>query len=54
MSTELDRKVEALTASIMELGAELKDKPEIPADRIEQIEAEIGVKSAQLDTLLAE
>ena len=54
MSTELDRKVEALTASLMELGSELRDKQDIPQDRIEAIEAEIEVKSAQLDKLIEE
>ncbi len=54
MSTELDQKVEALTASITELASELRDKQEIPQDRITAIEAEIEVKSAQLDDLLAE
>jgi HK97 family phage major capsid protein len=54
VSTELDRKVEALTASITELAGELRDKQEIPQDRITAIEAEIEVKSAQLDDLLAE
>ena len=54
MGTELDRKVEALTASLTDLASELKDKAEIPADRIEYIEAEITTKSKQLDDLLAE
>jgi HK97 family phage major capsid protein len=51
---DLNQKVEALTKSITDLASELQDKSEIPADRIEQIEAEITVKSAQLDDLLAE
>jgi len=51
---DLNTKVEALTASITELASELKDKSEIPADRITAIETEITVKSAQLDDLLAE
>ena len=51
MGTELDRKVEALTNSLTELASELKDKAEIPADRIEYIEAEITTKSKQLDDL---
>jgi len=54
VGTELDRKVEALTASLTDLASELKDKAEIPADRIEYIEAEITTKSKQLDELLAE
>jgi HK97 family phage major capsid protein len=54
VSTELDRKVEALTASITDLASELRDKSDIPADRIDAIEAEIAVKSSQLDDLIAE
>ena len=54
MSSELDRKVEALTASITELASELREKDEIPQDRISAIETEISVKSAQLDDLLKE
>jgi HK97 family phage major capsid protein len=54
VSTELDRKVEALTSSLTELASELKDKADIPQDRITAIEAEIEVKSAQLDDLIAE
>lgn len=52
--TEIDRKVEALTASIRELALELKDKHDIPEDRITAIEAEIAAKSAALDELIAE
>jgi HK97 family phage major capsid protein len=51
---ELPQKIEALTASIMELASELKDKSDIPQDRITAIEAEIDIKSKQLDDLLAE
>ena len=54
MSTELDRKIEALTGSLTELASELKDPTEIPEDRIAAIEAEISTKSAQLDDLYAE
>jgi HK97 family phage major capsid protein len=54
VTTEIDRKVEALTASIRELATELKDKPEIPEDRITAIEAEIAAKSAALDSLIGE
>lgn len=54
MASDLDRKVETLTASLTELASELKDKSDIPADRIEYIEAEIAVKSKQLDELLDE
>ena len=51
---ELNQKVEALTKSITELASELKDKADIPQDRITAIEAEIAVKSEQLDTLISE
>jgi hypothetical protein len=53
VSTELDRKVEALTTSIHALATELREK-EVPQDRITSIEAEIEVKSSQIDDLLAE
>jgi HK97 family phage major capsid protein len=52
MSTELDQKVEALTVSITELATELRDKSDIPLDRITAIEAEITAKSAQIDELV--
>lgn len=51
---DLNQKVEALTKSITELASELRDKADIPQDRITAIEAEIAVKSEQLDDLLAE
>lgn len=51
---DLNQKVEALTKSITELASELRDKSDIPQDRITAIEAEIAVKSEQLDDLLAE
>ena len=50
---DLNAQIEALTKSLLELGSEIKDKEDIPADRIEAIEAEITVKSAQLDDLIA-
>jgi HK97 family phage major capsid protein len=50
----LDRKIEALTASVTELASELHDKQEIPQDRITAIEAEIEVKNAQLNELFEE
>lgn len=51
---DLNQKVEALTKSITDLAAELQDKADIPQDRIAAIEAEIAVKSEQLDGLIAE
>lgn len=54
MSTELDRKVEQLQKEIMDLAAELRDKSDVPLDRIQTIETEIAAKSAAMDDLLAE
>jgi HK97 family phage major capsid protein len=51
---DLNQKVEALTKSITELASELQDKTDIPQDRVNAIEAEIAVKSEQLDNLIAE
>jgi HK97 family phage major capsid protein len=51
---DLNAKVDALTKSITDLAAELREKDDIPQDRITAIEAEIAVKSEQLDDLLAE
>lgn len=50
----LNEKIEALTSSLHELAGELRDTSEIPQDRITAIEAEIAVKSSQLDELIAE
>ena len=52
MSQELDQKVEALTKSITDLATELRDKSDIPLDRIAVIEAEIAAKSEQIDELV--
>jgi HK97 family phage major capsid protein len=46
--------VEALTAQVTELAQELKDKEDLPADRITSIEEEITAKSAQIDDLINE
>ena len=51
---DLDRKVEALTASIKELAGEMQDKSDIGLDRIKAIEDEITAKSAAIDELMAE
>ena len=51
---DLNQKIEALTASLTELGDELVNKAEVPQDRITAIEAEIEVKAKQLDDLIAE
>lgn len=55
MSTrDLDVKAEALTAQIRELATELKEKDNLPMDRMSAIEGEIAAKSAALDSLEAE
>lgn len=54
MSAEIDRKVDQLHKEITDLAAELRDKSDIPMDRIEVIEAEIAAKSAAMDDLLTE
>lgn len=51
---DLNAQVEALTKSITDLASELRDKTDIPQDRITAIEAEISTKSAQLDELYAQ
>ncbi len=51
---DLNQKIEALTASITALASEVQDKADIPEDRLEAIETEITVKSAQLDALIEE
>lgn len=42
---------EALTKEITDLATEMRDKSDIPVDRITAIEAEIAAKAAQLDEL---
>jgi HK97 family phage major capsid protein len=51
---DLNTKVEALTKSITDLAAEIRDPQDVPQDRIEAIGAEIEVKNAQLNELLNE
>ena len=51
---DLDRRVEELTKNLTSLASELRDKEDIPEDRITAIEAEIEAKSAALDEILAE
>lgn len=50
----MDERVEALQAEILALATEVKDKADMPLDRVEAIEAAIEVKSAALDKILAE
>src|SRR6185369_7409716 len=54
MSTERDQKVDALKAAITELATELRDKSDLPLDRITAIQAEITTKSSEIDDLLTE
>lgn len=54
MSADIDRKVDQLHKEITDLAAELRDKSDIPLDRIQDIETEIATKSAAMDDLLAE
>ena len=51
---DITAKMEALTESIKGLATELRDKEEVPADRVTAIEAEITAKSAALDELQGE
>jgi HK97 family phage major capsid protein len=44
--------VEALTAQIKDLASELREKDDVPVDRVQQIEEEITVKSAEIDKLI--
>jgi HK97 family phage major capsid protein len=54
MSTERDQKVAQLKTEITDLATELRDKSNIPLDRIESIEDEISLKSSALDDLVRE
>jgi HK97 family phage major capsid protein len=54
MPPELDSRVEALTKQVKDLAEELRDKSDIPVDRVQAIEDEITAKSAQIDDLIAE
>lgn len=54
MSLEQDNRADALTKAITELASELRDKSDIPLDRVTAIENEIAAKSAALDDLIAE
>jgi HK97 family phage major capsid protein len=54
MSHELDQKAEALTFEITELATELRDKSDLPLDRVQAIEEAITLKSAALDKVIAD
>ncbi len=51
MSTQ---RVEALHKEITDLATELRDKSDIPVDRISAIQTEIAAKSAEIDGIVAE
>jgi len=51
---ERDQKAAAIKATLVELASELRDKSDIPLDRVAVIEAEIEAKSAELDDIMAE
>jgi HK97 family phage major capsid protein len=52
--SDLDNRVEALTKTVTDLATELRDKSDMPVDRVTAIEEEINAKSAQIDDLIAE
>jgi HK97 family phage major capsid protein len=54
LSLDQDNRAAALTAQIKALATELRDKSDIPLDRITAIEEEISTKAAELDSLEAE
>jgi HK97 family phage major capsid protein len=54
VSLEHDNRVEALTKQIKELATEVRDKSDLPLDRVQQIETEIAAKSAEIDEIETE
>lgn len=54
MSTELNQRIEEMTAGLKSLASELKDKQNQSLDRIAAIEAEIESRDKALEGLLAE
>ncbi len=52
--SERDQKVEALKKGITDLATELRDKSDLPLDRITAIQAEIAAKSAEIDDVINE
>lgn len=54
MSQERDQKVEKLKTEITDLATELRDKSDLPMDRITAIQEEITIKSAAIDDLVEE
>lgn len=53
MSAEHDRQVAELTKEITDLASELRDKADLPLDRIQSIQEEIVTKSAKMDDIIA-
>jgi HK97 family phage major capsid protein len=54
VSTERDQKVDAIKKEIVDLATELRDKSDIPLDRVNAIQAEITVKSSEIDDLMTQ
>jgi HK97 family phage major capsid protein len=52
--SELDTRIEALTASVTSLAAQVQDKADMPKDRYDAIKAEMATQAEDLETLLAE
>ena len=52
MSFETDQRVGQLHKELTDLASELRDRPEMGLDRVQAIEAEITMKSAEVDEIL--
>jgi HK97 family phage major capsid protein len=52
--SELDTRIEALTASVTTLAAQVADKADMPKDRYDSIKAELTEQSEALESLLTE
>lgn len=52
--SDIDRKAAELRKQLTDLGTELKDKPDLPMDRVVAIQEEIAAKATALDELEAE
>jgi HK97 family phage major capsid protein len=54
MSLDHEQRVDALKKTITDLATELRDKSDLPLDRITSIEDEIAAKSVELDQIIEE
>src|SRR6185369_10567344 len=54
MSQERDQRVDAIRKSITDLATELRDKSDLPLDRVTSLQAEIATKSAEIDAIMEE